>query len=258
VSFEISDDTLTLQHENGILVFVAADADQPEAAAGTPETILILSPGPGSAVTSPVIITGESDYAFEATLAVEITALESETTVPSGTGFAMLNVSEIGQRGPFNGEVSFESPGAPTPGRISGFMISARDGPIEHLASVPVTLLPADATLDIKTADSHPEAIAIHSPERLTTLTGGSVHVTGYAAPTFEQNLVIEVLDEGGMTVGESFATIAKGMGEWGPFAADVNYSVTAETIGALCVSEYSAADGNLAHRNCLNVTLSP
>jgi heat shock protein HslJ len=180
VSFEISNDTLTIQHENGVLVFVAAAADQPETADDTPETILILSPGPGSAVTSPVIITGESDYAFEGTLAVEITALEAETAVPTGNGFAMLNVSEIGQRGPYSGEVNFESPTAPTPGRISVFMISARDGHIEHLASVPVTLLPAGATPDIKTADLHPEAIAIHSPQRLTTLTDGSVHVTAW------------------------------------------------------------------------------
>ena len=222
----------------------------------TPETILIFSPGPGSAVTSPIIITGESDYAFEGTLAVEITALD--TAAPVGSGFAMLNVSEIGQRGPFSGEVTFTPPTEPTPGRISVFMISARDGHIEHLASVPVMLLPASDTAEVTTAEPHPEAIAIHSPERLATLAGGSLHVTGYAAPTFEQNLVIEVLDGDGTVVGEAATMIASSMGEPGPFEADVRYSVTAETPGAICVTDYSPADGNIVHRTCLNVTLSP
>ena len=258
ISFEISNDTLTIQHESGVLVFMAAPAAQPETAVDTPETILILSPGPGSAVTSPVVITGESDYAFEGTLAVEVTAVDSEEAGPVGSGFAMLNVAEIGQRGPFSGEVTFASPAEPTPGRIAVFMISARDGHIEHLTSVPVTLLPAGGTPDITTAGSHPEAIAITSPERLTTHTGGSIQISGYSAPTFEQNLVIEVLDGEGIVVGEVPATIASDMGEWGPFEAEVGYSVMAETPGALCATDYSPADGKMVHRTCLNITLAP
>lgn len=170
----------------------------------------------------------------------------------------MLDVPEIGQRGPFSGEVTFAPPAEPVPGRIAVFMISARDGHIEHLASVPVTLLPDGATPNVITADVHLEAIAIHSPEPLTNHTGGSIHVSGYAAPTFEQNLVIEVLDSEGQTVGEVATIIASSMGEWGPFEAEVSYTVTAETPGALCVTDYSAADGNIVHRNCLNITLSP
>jgi heat shock protein HslJ len=257
VSFEVSNDTLTIQHGNGVLVFAAAAPAQPETAVvDTLESILILSPGPGSAVTSPVVISGEADYVFEASLAVEIRAIEAAE--PVGVGFAMLNVSEIGQRGPFSGEVAFTAPAEATPGRISIFTISARDGHIEHLASVPVTLLPVGGAANITTAEPHPEAIAIHTPEHLARLTGGSAHVTGYAAPTFEQNLVIEVLDGEGMVVGQGATIIASDMGQWGPFAADVSYSVAAETPGALCVTDYSPADGNMVHRTCLNVTLAP
>jgi heat shock protein HslJ len=258
LSFEISNDTLTIQHENGVLVFMAAPAAQPETAVDTPETILILSPGPGSAVTSPIVITGESDYAFEGTLAVEVTAVDTAAAGPVGSGFAMLNVADIGQRGPFSGEVTFTAPAEPVPGRIAVFMISARDGHVEHLASVPVTLLPAGGSPEIIPADSHPEAIAITSPEPLTTHTGGSIQISGYAAPTFEQNLVIEVLDGDGLVVGEAATIIASDMGEWGPFEAEVSYSVTAETPGALCATDYSPADGEMVHRTCLNITLAP
>lgn len=257
VSFTIDNETLTIQDETGVLVFVAAAAAQPETAAPeTLETILIFSPGPGSAVTSPVAISGESDYVFEGSLAVEITALDAPE--PVGRGFATLDVADIGQRGPFQGEVTFTAPADPTPGRISVFMVSARDGHIEHLASVPVMLLPAGSTPEITTAAAHPESIALHSPERLSQVTGGTLQVTGYAAPTFEQNLVIEVLDGEGAPAGETAAMITSSIGEWGPFAAEVTYQVTAETHGAVCATDYSAADGQIVHRTCLNITLAP
>ena len=69
---------------------------------------------------------------------------------------------------------------------------------------------------------------------------------------------MIEVLDGDGLVVGEAATIIASDMGEWGPFAAEVSYSVTAETPGALCTTDYSPADGEMVHRTCLNITLAP
>ena len=173
-------------------------------------------------------------------------------------GVATLNAPEIGQRGPFSGKINFESPAEPTAARITVAIISPRDGHTEHLASTPITLLPAGAVSSVQTADSHPEAITIHTPTHLETISGGTVPITGFAAPTFEQNLTIEILDGEGEVVSNSFATIASSMGEWGPFAADVAYTVPAETIGSICVQDISPADGGLLHRNCVVVTLEP
>ena len=259
VAYELNEDTLIVHHETGVLVLVAQTAVQPDTDGSTineaPEAIIISSPGNGSRITSPVTISGESDYAFEGTLVIEIITLNREVV---GDGFAMLDVPDIGLRGPILGEASFESPTEPTPARISVFMISPRDGHIEHLSSVIVTLLPEGETPEIITADPHAEAIAIHSPERLTTVSGGTVHITGYAAPTFEQNLIIEILNENGEIVGQGFTTIASNMGEWGSFVADISYIVATETHGSLCVQDISPADGGLVHRNCLPVTLAP
>ncbi|MCB8945928.1 MAG: META domain-containing protein [Ardenticatenaceae bacterium] len=261
VSYELSQDTLIVHHENGVLVFMAAGAVQPETAVvspdDTPETILLFSPANGSRLTSPFTVSGESDYAFEGTLNVELVTLDGQN-IPLSNGFAMLDVPEMGMRGPYSGEMAFAPPAEPTQARLSVMMISARDGHIEHLASAIVTLLPEGETAEIQTADPHPEAIAIHSPEFLSTVSGGTVSITGFAAPTFEQNLVIEILDEQANVVGSGFTTIASGMGEWGPFTADVAYAVTAVTNGSICVQDISPADGGIAHRNCVAVTLEP
>ncbi len=267
VSYELNGDTLIIHHESGVLILVAATAVKPEGSETTttdavaavatepPEAITILSPATGSRVTSPITISGESDYAFEGELVVEIATMNGEVV---GNGFARLNVSDIGLRGPFLGEAAFTGPEAPTPARIAVYMVSPRDGHIEHLASTNVTLLPQGETAEIITAVAQPEAIAVHSPERLADISGGTVFVTGFAAPTFEQNLVIEILGEDGQVVGNGFTTIASDIGEWGDFAADVTYTVTAETHGAVCVQDVSAADGGLVHRNCVAVTLMP
>ena len=259
VSYELNDDTLIVHHANGVLVLVAATAGQPETGAATgdeaQEAIIIQSPATGSRLTSPITLVGESDFAFEGELAVEITTMDGEAVA---AGFARLDVPDIGLRGPYLGEVAFTQPDVPTPARVTVFMISPRDGHIEHLASTNVTLLPEEEMAEIITADPQPEAIAIHIPEHLAVISGGTVRITGFAAPTFEQNLVIEILGGDGQVVGNGFTMIASDMGEWGAFAADVTYTVTAETHGAVCVQDVSAADGGLVHRNCVGVTLMP
>ena len=224
-----------------------------------PETILIHSPGPGSQITSPVTVTGVSDYAFEGTLQVDVVAIDGETV---GTGFALLNVDEIGQRGAFSGEVSFTPPAAPTQGRLSVYMTSARDGHIMHLASAPVTLLPEGKTPVVETAESDPEttseAITILTPEANATLSGGTIIVSGFAQPTFEQNLVIEVLDENGNTISQAATIINADIGQAGPYETTVEYTIADEQHGAVCVQATDAATGGLQHRNCVNITLAP
>ena len=267
VSYELNGDTLIIHHESGVLVLVAATAVKPEGSETTttdavaavatepPEAITILSPATGSRVTSPITISGESDYAFEGELVVEIATMNGEVV---GNGFAQLDVSDIGLRGPFLGEATFTMPDAPTPARIAVYMVSPRDGHIEHLASTNIMLLPEGEAAEIKTAVAQPEAIAIHTPQHLAAVSSGTVHITGFAAPTFEQNLVIEILDGEGNVAGNGFTTIASSMGEWGSFEADVAYTVTTEALGAVCVQDISAADGGLVHRNCVAVTLMP
>ena len=99
------------------------------------EAIVITFPGPSATITSPVTITGFGS-AFENTLAVNVL---DKTGLVVGEGYVMVD-AEIGQYGPFTGVVAYTAPGSTQLGRIQVFSISPRDGAIEHLASVTVSL----------------------------------------------------------------------------------------------------------------------
>jgi hypothetical protein len=104
----------------------------------TEEIIDINSPQSGAQVTSPVTVNGFGGPAFESTLSVEVYDASGQVV---GKDTLMLQVEESGQRGPFQGQVAFKVDRI-QPGRISVFITSARDGGIQHLSSVEVTLAP--------------------------------------------------------------------------------------------------------------------
>lgn len=114
----------------GILLYVMPFAPCAE------EVIRIVSPEPDAQVTSPVTVTGFGGPAFEGTMVIEVHSEDGELV---GKGYAIIQADEMGQRGPFEAEVEF-SVEMVQQGRISVFMISPRDGRIEHLSSVNVVL----------------------------------------------------------------------------------------------------------------------
>jgi LysM repeat protein len=101
------------------------------------EAIIIESPTANGEISSPVIVQGWGS-AFENTLAVDV--LDANGVV-IGQGFAMVD-AEIGQTGPFSGTIIYTAPAAAELGRVAVYAVSARDGAIEHLASVTVNLVP--------------------------------------------------------------------------------------------------------------------
>ncbi|HHX64633.1 MAG TPA: LysM peptidoglycan-binding domain-containing protein [Chloroflexi bacterium] len=100
------------------------------------EEIIISSPSLNDEVTSPVTVTGWG-RGFENTLAVDIL---NENGQVIAQGNAMID-AEVGEIGPFTGTIEFDAPATTQPGRISVYAISPRDGAIEHLNSVTVTLM---------------------------------------------------------------------------------------------------------------------
>ena len=102
------------------------------------EVIQIFSPQPNAEVTSPVTVTGFGGPAFEGTMVIEVYREDGELV---GKGYATIQADEMGQRGPFEAEVEFTVETVQH-GRVSVFMISPRDGRIEHLSSANVLLAP--------------------------------------------------------------------------------------------------------------------
>lgn len=215
------------------------------------EAILILEPGNGSRVTSPVRVAGIADPTFEQALVVRLVLDDgSELTLEP----AQID-AELGQRGPFEVEVPFSVSGE-RQAFIQVYATSARDGGVTHLAAVGVTITDAGPE-EIVPATPHPERIAIFEPQNTATLSGNVVHVEGFALASFEQTLVVEVLDTAGNVIAsEPIIVQAPDLGQPGPFSADVPYTVAETGPGRIVVRDPSPAFGGDTHLASVEVTL--
>jgi hypothetical protein len=226
----------------------------PSAAGTLPaEAILILEPGPGSRLTSPVWIAGVADPAFEQTLGVSI-------VLADGTVLAIGSVrmeAEAGQRGNFTVDVPFDIEGE-RQAFIQVFASSPRDGGITHLNSVGVTLT-SSGTADIKLVEPYAERIMIRTPNPAAQIQGGVVHVEGFGLASFEQTLLVEVQDGSGRVVGSSPVIVtAPDLGQPGPFSADISYTVSEPGSGRIVVRDISPAYGGNTHLASVEISLLP
>ncbi len=218
-----------------------------------PEAILILEPGPGSRLITPMHLRGMADTTFEQNLGFHLLLDDGTVLVETSTIIA----SEMGTRGPFALDLAFSVTGD-RQGFIQIFSASARDGGVTHLASVGVTLAAA-GPVDIRPAEVHPEEIYIQVPTVTARVDGGIAHVEGYGWASFEQTLVVEVLDTEGNVVGSMPVLVnAPDMGMYGPFSADVPYVVAVEGPGRIVVRDVSPAYGGDTHLASVEITLAP
>jgi hypothetical protein len=225
----------------------------PTPSTGQPEAILILEPGPGSRVTSPLRVSGVADPTFEQSLVVSILTADGAqlATTPAQI------MADVGQRGPFSVDLPF-SAGQEQQGFVQVYAISAKDGGVTHLASVGVTLLPG-GTADIRPAPEHAEQIVLLQPGMGATVSGGVVHVEGFGLASFEQTLLVEVLDETGLVLASAPVTVAApDLGQPGPFSVDLPYTVSAQNAGRVQVRDISPAHGGNTHLTSVEVRLEP
>jgi len=218
-----------------------------------PEAILILEPGPGSRLTSPLRVAGMADSTFEQHLLMRL-VLDDGTEIASGP---VIIQTELGTRGPFEGELAFTVAGERN-ALIQISSQSARDGGITHLASVGVTLLPTGPA-QVLPAEPHAESIQITAPQDGETVSSGVVHVEGIGRASFEGTLVIEVYDEQGNLIGSVPVIVdAPDMGLPGAFSADVPYAVSAAGFGRISVVDPLPAFDGLGHIASIGIRLLP
>jgi len=214
---------------------------------------LILEPGPGSRLTSPLQVAGMADSTFEQHLLLRL-VLDDGTEIAAGP---VIIQSELGTRGPFEGELAFSVAGERN-ALLQVSSQSARDGGITHLASVGVTLAPT-GPVQLQPAAPHFESLQITAPQPGETASGGVVHVEGIGRASFEGNLVIEVYDERGNLIGSMPVLVdAPDMGLAGPFSADVPYSVAVAGFGRVTVVDPLPAFDGLGHIASVEVRLLP
>ncbi len=117
----------------------------------TGEEIVIFSPVPQAQISGgKAIINGYAQYVFESLLNVKICG-EGSSGSPDpvcgtsdnvlGSGTLTLQAPDVGQPGPFQGEISYTTD-KPVKGRVAVYSVSPRDGGILHLSSQMVTLAP--------------------------------------------------------------------------------------------------------------------
>ena len=217
------------------------------------EAILILEPGPGSRVTSPVRVAGIADPTQHQELIVRL-------LLADGTELAQAIAridADLGQRGPYEVEVPFTVTGE-RQAFIQVLNRSARDGGITGLNSVGITI--ADSgPVEIVTVEPHPADITIYEPAPRATVSGGVATVSGFGLASFEQTLVVEIQDERGNVVGsEPVIVQGPGLGEPGPFTVDVPYSVTSAGPGRSAVRDVSPAFGGDAYVTTVEINLEP
>lgn len=230
------------------------------------EAILIGFPGDGSAITSPVIVSGQSRPTFEQNLVIAIYDEAGNQLALQATTIA----ADAGSPGPYSTELTF-SVDHEQAGRVAVMEYSAMDGGLVHLTSTQVTLLPGGAANLIAQAIAA-ENIAILSPAPNVEISGGSLAVSGFSQYYFESQLGL-ALCGGGDGSGEadpicgessnrlalSVAMIASpDMGQPGPFSGTLTWSVAAATPGRIVVYADSPRDGGIVHLNSIPVLIQP
>lgn len=227
--------------------------EKPESARVPEDAILILEPGPGSRLTSPVRVRGIADPAFEQSLGIRIVLADGTEL----TAQPAMIAADLGERGPFEVEIPF-SIAEEQNALIQVYDQSARDGGIIHLASVGVMLV-TEGPVDIRPADPHPEDVHIIQPAFGDTISGGMLHVEGFGLASFEGTLVVEVYDVAGTLVGSGPLIVnSSEMGVPGPFSADVPYVVGEVGPGRIVVVDPLPVFDGISHIASVEITLGP
>jgi hypothetical protein len=112
----------------------------------------------------------------------------------------------LGQRGPYEVALPFTISGE-RQAFLQVLSRSARDGGITSLNAVGLTVA-ATGPEEIRTAAAAPARVTIYEPAPLQTVSGGTVSVSGFGLASFEQTLVVEVLDAAGNVAGSEPVTV--------------------------------------------------
>jgi hypothetical protein len=218
-----------------------------------PETIMILTPGNGSTVTSPIHISGEANPTFEQTLVVRVLTPDGQELAIEPT----MIQAELGERGPYGLDLHLDLDEEQNI-FIQVYDESARDGNVIHLSSVAVTFSP-DGPEDIIVHEPYRDVITIFQPQLGDTISAGIVHVHGFGLASFEQNLIVEVQDEEGNVIAIEPVTVdSPDLGIPGFFQVDIEFTVTHSQPGRIVVRDESPAHGDNVHLTSVEVTLQP
>ncbi len=222
-------------------------ATPPVATATVSPAITVTQPIPGDEVTVPLTVKGTASV-FEGALIVSVESADGSTTFCQTAATASEGAPSIGS---FETQIAFPPPASATEGRIRVYSESPKDGSVQNLVTVPVTISPEQP------------AIVVDSP-----LCGASVKspvtVKGTAsAEVFEAAVVVVIKDSSGQELARANVVAdmqgATGTPARGPFSADLSFSLPSGTEqGTIQAFSTSPKDGSVVDLFSLPVTLTP
>lgn len=214
------------------------------------EAIFIQAPGIGARIASPLVVRGVSNPAPEQTVVVRVVSID-------GTELALEPTTiqaDLGQRGPFELSIPLTIT-EEQPAFVQVFVTSARDGGITHLSSVGITLVP-DESVAAGTPQDDSEDIVIMEPAFGAMISGGTIRVSGQGRASFENTLVVDLLDHAGNTLAREAVIVHGPLGEIGFFNVDLPYSVSESGRGRVVVRDMSPAFGGTVHLSSVEILL--
>lgn len=132
----------------GVFLYFYKPADRAHPTATPEPNIVVTSPVDNASVTSPITVTGRARV-FESTFSYRLKSADGKTLYE---GHSMTHAPDIGQFGDFTVSIPIpatvlaSSPDTPPALTVEVFDYSAKDGSIENLVVIPVTLASTDTT----------------------------------------------------------------------------------------------------------------
>lgn len=205
-------------------------------------TITITEPVANATISSPLTIKGSTNFwPFEATLVAHVLDASGNEL---GIGPVMVDAPDIGQGGPFEGQIEFTAPAQDQNGTLEVFEASAKDGSIVTIARVPVRLRGGSAASGL-TLDSPAEGVAVTLP----------MHVAVRGAPP-NQDLTARLTFGNGVIL-ESQMPVVTGSDGRGYGVLNLAWnteSAPPATPSGAAVFEIARSDGTIAKRVNINI----
>lgn len=209
------------------------------AATATQTAIVVTAPHSGDEVKVPVAVAGNASV-FEATVSVAIENADGSKTFCQTVSTASEGAPG---RGSFEAQLAFPPPSSAEEGRVRVYSVSPKDGSVQNLVSVPVTI------------SAEQPAIVVDSP-----LCGAEVKspvtISGTAS-VFEAALVVVVKDSLGQELARANVLASNSVG--GTFSQDLSFSLPGGSEnGTIEAFNVSPRDGSTINVFSVPVMLTP
>ncbi len=215
--------------------------------------IQILSPGPASRVSSPFMLKAYILPEENGRVQVELLGEDGRVLMRE----VKIYNPPSGARVTTGIEVTYEITAVAEVGRIQVMVVDGH-GRTSSVNSIDLILLSMGET-DLNLAGDNFEAIVIEEPKPHALIQGGTMRVSGLARLRGERPLMIELQTNEGKVVGSrQVAVESSDTGQYGNFAIDVPYNISAPTPVRLMVWERSDHIPGIVHLSSLEVLLSP